>query len=139
MLKDLTIESVTLIQRGTDMIHDIYCHIKFVELSDPVPFWARKDSTDAFSKAMWTKLDAGQYGEVSFPPTNYRTHPVTEAEKAEEVRAERDELLLKSDWTQIAGNLSDAKKTQWANYRTTLRDIPNQVGFPFEINWPTKP
>jgi|DEB0MinimDraft_10_1074344.scaffolds.fasta_scaffold06668_3 hypothetical protein len=139
MLKDLTIESVSLIQRGTDMINDIYCHIKFAEISEPIAFWAKKDSTDEFSSAMWIKLDNGDYGEVSFPPTNYSSHPMTEQEKAAEIRAERDDRLLKSDWTQISGELSDSKKAQWATYRTALRDVPNQVSFPFEINWPSKP
>ena len=139
MLRDLTIESVSLIERGTDIINDIYCQIKIAELSEPIPFWARKDSTDDFSKSMWIKLDAGHYGTVGFPPTHYPKHPATEEEKSAEVRAERDNLLLTSDWTQISGELSAAKKAQWATYRTALRDVTLQVGFPFEVNWPTKP
>ena len=28
---------------------------------------------------------------------------------------------------------------EWAAYRQALRDIPNQAGFPYEIEWPHKP
>ena len=57
------------------------------------------------------------------------------AEKNE--REIRNDLLKDSDWTQLAD--SNVDKTAWANYRQQLRDIPNQSGFPRNINWPTKP
>ena len=133
MLRDLTIESVTICERGTNMVDDIYCTIKFVEMS------ANRISEDEFSRTMWTRLDNEEFGELGFPPTHYPQHPLTEAEETAKVRAERDDLLLKSDWTQIPGNLSDAKKAEWATYRTALRDISSQVTFPYEITWPTKP
>ena len=56
---------------------------------------------------------------------------------AAQVRAERNALLVASDWTQIADAPVDA--TAWATYRQSLRDITNQPGFPHTINWPTKP
>ena len=46
-------------------------------------------------------------------------------------RNERNKLLTESDWTQ--GNdspLSNSKKTEWANYRTALRDLPDANGWP---------
>ena len=40
------------------------------------------------------------------------------------VRGQRN-ALSESDWTQISDSpLSDSKKTEWATYRQTLRDIP---------------
>lgn len=57
------------------------------------------------------------------------------AEKNE--REIRNDLLKDSDWTQLADSSVD--KTAWANYRQQLRDIPNQSGFPRNINWPIKP
>jgi len=27
----------------------------------------------------------------------------------------------------------------WATYRQALRDVPQQAGFPSDINWPTTP
>ena len=41
------------------------------------------------------------------------------------VRDLRNSLLLESDWTQVADTpLTDSKKTEWATYRQTLRDLP---------------
>ena len=38
----------------------------------------------------------------------------------------RDELLMKSDWTQLSDNaLSDADKLSWKDYRQSLRDLPS--------------
>ena len=58
----------------------------------------------------------------------------------EQVRSERNELLAASDWTQMPDSpLSDADKAAWATYRTALRDVPSQSGFPGNIVWPTPP
>lgn len=56
---------------------------------------------------------------------------------AQEVRDKRNALLSASDWTQVADAPVD--KTAWAAYRQELRDITEQVGFPTEVIWPTKP
>ena len=45
------------------------------------------------------------------------------------VRTERDELLLKSDWTQLNDNpLGSEKKSEWQTYRQDLRDLPATFG-----------
>jgi len=58
-------------------------------------------------------------------------------EKSAEVRMYRGRLLASSDWTQI----SDAPVDQaaWATYRQSLRDVPQQAGFPFNVTWPQEP
>lgn len=57
--------------------------------------------------------------------------------KENEVRAERNNLLLASDWTQVADAPVD--KTAWATYRQALRDVTAQEGFPFNVIFPTPP
>ena len=57
--------------------------------------------------------------------------------QAQRVRAQRAALLQASDWTQLDDSPVD--KQIWANYRQELRDIPQQPGFPWEINWPIAP
>jgi hypothetical protein len=52
-------------------------------------------------------------------------------------RKQRNELLELSDWTQLDD--SPVNKTAWATYRSALRDIPDQAGFPHDITWPIKP
>ncbi len=52
----------------------------------------------------------------------------------------RNDLLYRSDWTQIANNpLTPELQQQWAVYRQQLRDITGQSGYPFNIVWPTPP
>ena len=52
-------------------------------------------------------------------------------------RAERNSLLTASDWTQVADAPVD--QAAWATYRSLLRDLPQQSGFPDDITWPTEP
>lgn len=60
--------------------------------------------------------------------------------KAAEVRAERNQKLKDSDWTQLAdATLSPETIEAWAAYRQALRDVPSQAGFPMEVVWPTQP
>tara|TARA_R110000796_G_C14328827_1_gene408853 strand:- start:53 stop:346 length:294 start_codon:yes stop_codon:yes gene_type:complete len=86
------------------------------------------------------------------------TIPLTEAEELEliiqaeeyaseapaRVREERDEILS-SEVDPIVSNalrwndMTDAKRTEWTNYRQALLDVPAQAGFPNTITWPTKP
>ena len=89
---------------------------------------------------MYERLNAGEFGEVTFPPSEYTTIPKSYNEWVVDQKAVRDELLLKSDWTQGSDStLSSEKKTQWAEYRQKLRDVPSQIGFPYDVKWPQKP
>lgn len=78
---------------------------------------------------------------------------------AAEVRAKRDELLSLSDASMALDRLgldvpSGSTFTAWlsflkgignvltgaiAIYRKALRDIPEQPGFPYDVDWPVKP
>ena len=57
--------------------------------------------------------------------------------KAEQIRNERNSLLVASDWTQVLDAPVD--QDAWAEYRQALRDITSQEGFPHNVVWPTKP
>lgn len=59
------------------------------------------------------------------------------AAKAEQIRAERNQLLASSDWTQVVDAPVD--QATWAAYRQELRDITSQVGFPENVIWPVAP
>ena len=68
-----------------------------------------------------------------------------EAAKAPEyAREERNNLLL-SEVDPIVSNdlrwndMTDAKRTEWTNYRQALLDIEDLDGYPDNITWPTKP
>ena len=55
---------------------------------------------------------------------------------AAQVREERDIKLAETDWM-ASSDLT--LSSDWASYRSSLRDVPAQEGFPNTITWPTKP
>jgi hypothetical protein len=57
--------------------------------------------------------------------------------QAYQIRADRNQRLVQSDWTQLADSIVD--KALWASYRQGLRDIPSQNGFPWNVIWPVEP
>lgn len=57
---------------------------------------------------------------------------------AARVLEERSKKLQESDWTQ-GKDIPDEISVKWQLYRQALRDITTQLGFPFEVVWPTKP
>lgn len=60
--------------------------------------------------------------------------------KAKEVRATRDKRLAETDWIIVkCYEKNQNVPSEWEVYRQALRDIPEQVGFPYEIAWPAKP
>jgi hypothetical protein len=70
--------------------------------------------------------------------SNWVKNPALENDSlAAQARAQRNSLLAASDWTQIPDAPVNAQA--WATYRQELRDIPQQAGFPVNINWPTAP
>ena len=60
-----------------------------------------------------------------------------------EIRTQRNNKLKRSDWTQMADSpLTDAKKTEWATYRQSLRNFPSTLTNPESVEsvtWPTEP
>jgi len=60
--------------------------------------------------------------------------PQDEAEDA--VRNQRNRLLQDTDWMALSDN---TMSPAWASYRQALRDITDQAGFPYAVEWPTKP
>ena len=56
------------------------------------------------------------------------------------IRNQRNDLLYKSDWTQIPGGpLTDEQKEAWATYRQQLRDLVVEGTCPLDFVWPTPP
>lgn len=54
-------------------------------------------------------------------------------------KAQRNALLLNSDWTMVTDNqLTDEQRSEATAYRQALRDLPNQEGFP-DVEFPAKP
>lgn len=75
-----------------------------------------------------------------------KVEPISQADidsknqiKADEVRTERNSRLAESDWTQLPDALASVDARAWASYRQQLRNITEQSGFPWNVEWPVKP
>lgn len=52
--------------------------------------------------------------------------PIFEKKVLEIIRTKRNELLIKSDWTQF-NDVDLDNKEEWESYRKALRDLPNNI------------
>ena len=99
-----------------------------------------------------TDEDGNDVAEEDVAATYVQTHFIGDdtakdarilAEQWTRIRAERDRLLTSSDWTQGADSpLASGKKTEWATYRTKLRDVPKDQKDKTtyaSITWPSQP
>jgi hypothetical protein len=68
----------------------------------------------------WALNDAGLCGHCIIDALRVDAAPVV---TWDDVRAYRDRLLTRCDWTQ-AGDVPDAIKLKWQPVRATLRDLP---------------
>jgi hypothetical protein len=64
----------------------------------------------------------------------------TDEDFAAEVRAKRNALIAETDYMAMPDYpLGGEKKSAVLAYRQALRDVPEQAGFPRQIDWPVKP
>lgn len=81
-------------------------------------------------------------GLVKMTPPEVEAHlnPPPVPPTADDVRAERDAKLSACDWIVIrAQETGQPVPQEWADYRQALRDVPEQPGFPEDIEWPAEP
>lgn len=67
---------------------------------------------------------------------NYSISNKPEDEAESNVIVYRDCILAETDHLTLPEN---KLSTEMATYRQALKDITSQAGFPFNVNWPTKP
>lgn len=61
-------------------------------------------------------------------------------DQAAQIRQERNAKLAECDWTQLSDTpLNPEAKAAWAFYRENLRMVPEQPGFPWNVQWPPQP
>ena len=66
----------------------------------------------------------------------FTVEAIPDAEKAGQVRSERNDKLAETDWR----FRSDMTPSQaWIDYCVALRNVPEQAGFPWSVEWPTEP
>tara|TARA_R110001592_G_scaffold264919_1_gene530430 strand:+ start:1127 stop:1411 length:285 start_codon:yes stop_codon:yes gene_type:complete len=83
-------------------------------------------------------------GEITEVPLTEEEIAHGALERIKSRREERNRILL-AEVDPIVSNalrwndMTDAKRTEWTNYRQALLDVPAQDGYPDNITWPTKP
>lgn len=89
-----------------------------------------EEGTPVFTDDRWTQ---------TFTVRDMTAEEVTSRNEAQatQVRAERNDKLAATDWTQVVDAPVD--QATWATYRQALRDITEQDGFPWSVQWPTQP
>ena len=64
----------------------------------------------------------------------------TDEEYAAEAREKRNQLIAETDFMAMPDYpLPEDRKAAVLAYRQALRDVPEQAGFPRQIDWPVKP
>ena len=116
----------------------------YVEINHPtygwIPYTLNPNDTDmTIDNSVLLELISTDY-EAYVEPSQAEL----DAELAARIRLERDnKLALEVD--PIVSNslrfneLSEAKQTEWAEYRIDLLNVPQQSGFPNTVEFPTKP
>jgi hypothetical protein len=95
------------------------------------------------SEEVWQNAINSMHNTIIDGVTSQVDHRSNE-QKSSDARILRD-LLLTSEVDPIVTNplrwaeLSSTEQQQWSDYRTALLNVPQQSGFPNEVNWPTKP
>lgn len=122
-MKFINYQIMQEINMGTEKSPDIRSELREVTLGP---------MSDASFESNYAMAVAEAYnGEVTVEDV-----PMT----AEEARAQRDKLLLETDWTQVLdAPISAESREAFRVYRQALRDITEQESFPEVIDWPVKP
>jgi len=107
---------------------------KFVENNNP-PF------IDLDTKASFEYILSGDTVERVWTLTKKTGEALVQARKEKwfAIRMTRNDLLSKTDYTQLAdAPITEAERQEWAIYRQALRDLTLQPN-PFEVVFPTSP
>ena len=115
-----------------------------VEINHPIfnwiPYTLNPEDTDmAIDNSELLNLIGTNYEAYVAP-----TQEELDAELAASLRAQRDEKLVTEVDPMVSNplrwnDLTEAKQTEWTQYRTDLLNLPEQSGFPNTVTWPTKP
>ena len=102
--------------------------------------YSQRDGVQELAGKWYTKYVLGPVftdGETTAAEQETAYKAMKDTERAASVRTTRTQMLKDSDWTQLADSTVD--KAAWATYRTALRNVPAQAGFPWTVTWPDAP
>lgn len=109
------------------------CEVNFDHLPEEyVPFGAVASGDLPHTHQIFAECVEGKWGRIA----EYTPPPISFYEQ--QIRNKRNRLLAETDWTQAA-DVPQTIKDTWQSYRQSLRDIPQQEGFPMDVVWPVPP
>lgn len=108
--------------------------VKFAHLNEPVPFAASLEDSEAHGVDLYNRAIALEFG----PIAEFEPPVISSSQLASIARQKRNELLKQCDWTQL-NDIPEATQLLWQPYRIALRNVPDQEGFPYDIDWPIEP
>jgi len=103
-----------------------------------IPFTASGDDSEPLGQSLYSRAMSGEFGPIA--PYN---GPNQQAIQQSQARSQRNQRLAQLD--ALTGNplrwaeFDDGQKATLAAYRQALLDVPQQAGFPAEIDWPVLP
>jgi hypothetical protein len=117
----------------------INCIVKFSKFDIEQPFSANKNDPEEHGREIFARLISGEFGTIA----PYVAPVITKEMEAASVRGYRSELLMQLDavisnplrWAAMTAE----KQAALSTYRQALLDVPQQSGFPDNINWPVAP
>jgi hypothetical protein len=94
----------------------------------------------AFRDGVEQQADGKWYTKYSVADLDADAIAAKDAEQAKAMRSTRNQMLKDCDWTQVVdAPLTQSLAFEWQTYRQALRDISNQTGFPWDVQWPVQP
>ena len=121
-IPDITVRNMSHLEKVVDDIGYEVCNpLLLSEVADLVG--------DSFKERKLTLVNCTK--ESGVWKRNFKTEKLHGEELKEgraRLREKRNDLLAKSDWTQVSdAPLSQEKKSEWKVYRQALRDLPNNL------------
>ena len=122
---------------------DSYIDYSGIDIVYNIKYYVSKRDAEEILDDEGNSHDPKQYVQSHFVGDDSARDARILAEEWTIIRVERDRLLTSSDWTQGADSpLASGKKTEWATYRTKLRDVPKDQKDKTtyaSITWPSEP
>lgn len=119
------------------MANNKQCLVKLLQDNEEIDFIYSMDTKDE-SEIYTAITEEIKSGKLQIEPANsnhiLEYNRFTARELRNELLVETDKYFSVSDYP-----IAEEKKNELKKYRQDLRDVPQQKGFPNEIEWPEKP
>lgn len=116
-----------------DLIQSIGGIDNIKAMIDPEALARRQEEEERLAEFTRLKLEAEE------EERRQKEYFESDAGRQEAARNQRNDLLLRTDWTQVPdAPLTAAEVAAFAQYRQALRDLPSVEGFP-NVDWPVPP